>query len=437
MKQSRYLVKAKSKDGSTIFYNIRNSKGVKISNQLSYSSFKDLNENPSINNVFEKYQFLHDPNEAEEVLEAYIQKNNNDTFHLIILPHQNCNFRCVYCYEKFEKNKMTPEVEEGVINLVKKKLSQDNFKNFFVSWFGGEPLLGTDVIERLSKEFRNLAVKYNVRYAANITSNGYGLTDKVIDMLLENEVTNFQITIDGIKEIHDKQRLLMGGQSTFDRIIANLKNLSNRQKKFITMIRMNVGPENLKHVDQHILDMKQIFGQDKRFQLYFHNIGHWGGDNDSQVEACSDNVTLTLLNRTIDHDMNAISGLMKIRPDNTCYAANPNSFVIGVDGLLYKCTVALYDDVNIVGKLNRNGDLNLDEEKMKLWTEGGVSDSHCKSCFFASSCHGDSCPLIRIRDKVRPCPDAKKQVKQYVELMDRQGYNFINIGPKKKDGVLV
>ncbi|MDA2092103.1 radical SAM protein [Bacillus cereus] len=436
MKKSRYVVKTQNANGDKIYYNLRNGIGIKVSNKI-FNSLDELNVNPKINEILEKSNFVYNPNEADEVLEEYKLKNQNETLHLIVLPHQNCNFRCVYCYEKFDKNKMTSEVEEGTINLVKRKLSNGSFKNFAVSWFGGEPLLGTDVIERLSKEFRGLASKYNVRYFSDITSNGYGLTNKVIDMLLENEVTNFQITLDGIKNTHDKQRTLKGGQPTYDKIINNLKNMSTKQKKFRVMIRMNVGVDNLKYVDQHIKEMKQSFGEDKRFQLYFHNIGHWGGENDSQVNICSKDLTFNLLSKTLDYEMNAISASTKIKPNSTCYAASPNSFVIGVDGLIYKCTVALYDDVNIVGKLKRNGELELDEEKMKLWTEGGVNDGHCKNCFFASSCHGDSCPLIRIRDKIRPCPDAKKQVKQYVELMDRQGYKFIEINPKKEKEVFI
>lgn len=430
MKRSRYVIKANSHDqNSKIFYNLRNGKGIKVSNELN-ATFEDLMKNENLADFAKKYQFLSERDETDQVLDDYKQNQQNDRFHLILLPHQNCNFRCFYCYEKFEKNKMLTEIEEGVVKFVTKRLASKQYKIFSVSWFGGEPLLAPDVIERLSIEFRALSAKYNVRYVAGITTNGYNMTDNVIDMLLENEVTNFQITIDGPKELHDKQRTMVGGQPTYDRIVNNMKKLSTKTKGFRTMIRMNVGEDTLPYVDEHLYNMKNMFSHDKRFQMYFHNIGHWGGDNDSEVSICSENVTLELLNRTIDNDMEAVSGLLEIGTNTACYAANPNSFVIGTDGLVYKCTVALYEDINIVGNLNKDGEMVLDTEKFKLWTDGGNSDSHCKSCFFAPSCHGDHCPLIRIQENKRPCPDSKKQVKEYVQLMDRQGYKFLEIKPK-------
>ena len=53
-----------------------------------------------------------------------------------------------------------------------------------------------------------------------------------------------------------------------------------------------------------------------------------------------------------------------------CYAAQPNSLAIRSDGSLAKCTVALNSDRNNVGTIDREGRINLDEEKMKFWMRG-------------------------------------------------------------------
>lgn len=39
---------------------------------------------------------------------------------LILLVHENCNFRCTYCYETFEKNKMDLKTVNGIINFINK-----------------------------------------------------------------------------------------------------------------------------------------------------------------------------------------------------------------------------------------------------------------------------------------------------------------------------
>jgi uncharacterized protein len=69
---------------------------------------------------------------------------------LIFLVTEQCNFRCTYCYENFEKGKMSDDVIEGVIKYVEKRGPQ--LKNLNVHWFGGEPLLALDVIEKLSNQ---------------------------------------------------------------------------------------------------------------------------------------------------------------------------------------------------------------------------------------------------------------------------------------------
>lgn len=38
--------------------------------------------------------------------------------HLIILPTENCNFRCIYCYESFKKGKIKKEVVRGIKNFI-------------------------------------------------------------------------------------------------------------------------------------------------------------------------------------------------------------------------------------------------------------------------------------------------------------------------------
>lgn len=40
---------------------------------------------------------------------------------LILLPTEQCCFRCDYCYENFELGKMTPALQQAIIKLVEKK----------------------------------------------------------------------------------------------------------------------------------------------------------------------------------------------------------------------------------------------------------------------------------------------------------------------------
>ncbi|MNP18518.1 hypothetical protein D3C76_1110030 [compost metagenome] len=101
-----------------------------------------------------------------------------------------------------------------------------------------------------------------------------------------------------------------------------------------------------------------------------------------------------------------------------CYAAKPNSLVIGSDGKLYKCSIALDDENNQLGQLHADGSMELDTEKVARWTDSGEEqDAVCKACFFRPACQGNHCPLYRIRTGKRPCPHEKRKIKQVLHLL--------------------
>ena len=53
-----------------------------------------------------------------------------------------------------------------------------------------------------------------------------------------------------------------------------------------------------------------------------------------------------------------------------CYASRPNSLIIRANGTLGKCTVALSDERNTVGRLLPSGDLQIDQSKLRWWIRG-------------------------------------------------------------------
>ena len=66
-----------------------------------------------------------------------------------ILTTEQCNFRCKYCYEKFKHGQLSDGVIESFIKFIKENI--DKYSGVHLRWFGGEPLLGIDVIKKTSK----------------------------------------------------------------------------------------------------------------------------------------------------------------------------------------------------------------------------------------------------------------------------------------------
>ena len=78
-------------------------------------------------------------NQVSALLRAMNRKKGLSGY--IILPTLGCNARCVYCYEEGMKPvTMTPETVEQVIRYI---LDTHEGDKVHLSWFGGEPLLGS------------------------------------------------------------------------------------------------------------------------------------------------------------------------------------------------------------------------------------------------------------------------------------------------------
>lgn len=353
---------------------------------------------------------------ASELHKNYYE--NKKILNLHILPTEQCNFRCVYCYESFLRGKMKQDIRDGIVNLVKNR--SEEIDVLTVSWFGGEPTEALDVIYELSEEMIKICQDNNVDYYAGMTTNGYNLTPDVFAKLVETcRVTSYQISIDGCKEHHDTQRVKMDGSSTYDTIITNLVSMKSTDFDFTIQIRNNFTPESYQTVDIFFTDLSEKIGQDPRFAMHFHPVGKWGGPNDSTISVCEGKdaavAQFELFNKAVEYGFSDFVVLQEnLNPGGSvCYAGKPWSFVIGSDGTVYKCTVVFDDDRNKVGRLDKTGELNLDEEKFRLWTTSNESiDSGCQKCFFRPSCQGAACPWERIQSGESPCPTPKKYIKR-------------------------
>ena len=166
---------------------------------------------------------------------------------LTICPTMGCNFDCPYCFEDHFAGKMSPQVQDDVVALAERMLDASGAKNVSVTWFGGEPLLAPEIVESLSERLMALADERGGKYSASIITNGYLLTQGIVDMLERCKVKSAQVTIDGMGATHDATRHLAGGGPTFDKITANLRELD---LPFRVNIRHNVYGGNKSEMDE-------------------------------------------------------------------------------------------------------------------------------------------------------------------------------------------
>lgn len=290
---------------------------------------------------------------------------NDDILALSILPTEQCNFRCFYCYESFKLGKMSALLVESILKLIRKRGS--DLKVLNIGWFGGEPLMAEDIVIYLSEEFSKLSKEFDFDYSAGITTNGYYLNSKLFNTLLKNGITSYQITLDGDKTAHDKIRTLANKDGTFEKIWGNLLAIKDINGDFTITLRIHYSPDNLSDIKKFSKLLNESFGDDKRFKIFFRNIAKLGGCNDEVLSTFSKEES-----KKIQNELNELSTNIEPLPieDYVCYASKANSFIIRSNGDISKCTVALDEDVNIVGKLNENGELELNQDKCRLWSIG-------------------------------------------------------------------
>jgi uncharacterized protein len=235
-----------------------------------------------------------------------------------------------------------------------------------------------------------------------MTTNAYNLDPDTFDKLYKIKQYHYQITIDGMKEQHDKQRVRADGSPTFDKIVENLLYIRNNPQKYklaTVAIRVNVTKEILENLDEFVDFYKSNFGEDKRFEVRFAITGDYGGD---KIEDFSDNLVdgnvifeqLASTKLYEDKLVNFTDALRSFNPMNfICYAAEKNSYTIGSDLTIYKCTIHFNTKENNLGKILPNGDTTIDESLLNQWYVKNVEKEECKSCFYYPACYNAACPL--------------------------------------------
>ncbi|MFC4597983.1 radical SAM protein [Cohnella hongkongensis] len=344
------------------------------------------------------------------------------SMHLVLLPTEACNFRCSYCYQKFQRGTMTRDVIEGLKAYVRE--AAERIDHLSVSWFGGEPLLAFDAIMELSDSFMDSCARNGAGYSADMSTNGYGLTKEKLVQLAERQVRRYMVTVDGKDEVHDRRRRLVGGGPTYRTIIDNLRELLSLDDAFTVDLRVNFDEDNVGRVKEWLDELSGLLRGDRRFGLLVRPIGRWGGPRDALLPVCDRTSSDRHLWELAGYGQQVGLPLSEAIADalmpagSVCYAAKPNSLIVGADGQLYKCSVALDDEANQVGKLNKDGTVVLDPDKMALWTDSGEEqDEVCRSCFYRPACQGNHCPLYRMRTGKRPCPHEKRKLGRVLALL--------------------
>jgi uncharacterized protein len=113
-----------------------------------------------------------------------------------------------------------------------------------VAFLGGEPLANRTVLRQATRYARERTVARGIELRLSVTTNGTLLTADDATFFEEH---GFAVTVslDGAREEHDQLRPFRSGTGSFERILAGVRPLLERQWRMQVSARVTVTPRNL------------------------------------------------------------------------------------------------------------------------------------------------------------------------------------------------
>ena len=171
----------------------------------------------------------------------------------------DCNLRCKYCFAGKgafggHRSLMSFEVGKKAIDFLIKN-SKDS-KTLEVDFFGGEPLMNTDVVKMIVAYARKVEKDTGKEFRFTLTTNAYDMDDDTMDFL-NREMYNVVISIDGRESVHDFMRPTDTGGGSHEAILENAKKIIAKRGDKSYYIRGTFTHNNLDFAE----DVKYIASQ--------------------------------------------------------------------------------------------------------------------------------------------------------------------------------
>lgn len=306
------------------------------------------------------------------------------------LVSEDCNLACKYCFELDGRNRqhMSKKVARRGLEYLSENALKNGERHFSAMLFGGEPLLQPDIVEEIFSYGVELARRRNLRFSASIVTNATLLTPKIKTILnkYKNAVDlSVQLSIDGVKEVHDRYRVTRDGRGSFDIIE---KNIPEWKALFADNIdRLNVhgccNKDTLPRLYENYIFFREEWDIPRIWFMPIHS-EEWDDEDVKVYEEQLNKIADYILERckkegNYQEVINYAPIDRCLRPDR--FASSPcgagkNFVTITATGEIYPCHQIYFNDPE---KITKVGDIweGIDELKRNLFVEYDNSDLSC------------------------------------------------------------
>ena len=137
---------------------------------------------------------------------------------VVLNVNTGCNLSCTYCYKEdlTTPSKGEKMAYETAIKSVEMLLKESpNQPAYNVVFFGGEPLSNMSLIRDVVEYCENRFAALDASVDFTMTTNATLLNEELVDWFNAHRF-GLTISMDGPKAMHDKNRITVGGQGTYD-----------------------------------------------------------------------------------------------------------------------------------------------------------------------------------------------------------------------------
>ncbi len=315
------------------------------------------------------------------------------TLKVFLLPTYGCNLGCPYCYQGQGKTmeKMGVIGAQRALRFLGRTVTAgkntDTISKIAISLYGGEPMMDKPALKTFCAGASSTAQKYELPIAFNMTTN-LTLLDSDTIALINNYNIELQVTIDGIKPIHDKRRIFKNGSGTYDIIIKHLKELAQKGLSRLITLRINVDNESIVNAEETFQEVRQYANN-----IYFSVIVPYNGMNDCHKSLCvPEKKHTSFILKT--NDILARNGGHVYRQFGKrmpCSLVTPNRFFIDSRFDVYGCDSLVNHPECRIGTIDEEGNLLLSSQYYDQITLSATRTEKCMNCKLLPAC-GGGCP---------------------------------------------
>jgi uncharacterized protein len=325
--------------------------------------------------------------ERMEMRDIFVNANRGRRlFNALVVLNLDCNLACSYCYEDNFRGTfyMTRETADLLVETVlRDQIGQAD--RVHLTFYGGEPLLSTDLIRDISLRIGSAAAEKGTKFSFSMITNGTLLTRSLVQELQPLGLIGAKFTLDGPRETHDACRPFASGSGSYQVIMEHLAEVCD-------LIAIHLGGnftrDNFGFFPALLDDLlAKSIGPEKLDKVTFTPVLKKAGEKglgDFQGEClCSQDpwvieASLYLREETLRRGFPASKLKM-----SGCAVEYENDLIVNYDGSLYKCPGFMSDQRLRIGTLQDGIADYRHTHNLDLW-----KNDDCLDCPYLPICFG-------------------------------------------------